>query len=285
MPLDTAAATTFDDLIANCGLPRVEARALLEHATMQPREFLVAHGPEPCPPAAAARFQRLVADRSAGQPLAHLVGEREFHGLRFSIDRHVLIPRPETEGLVDEALTLIATIAAPKVLDLGTGSGIIAICIALARPDATVVATDRSARALARARRNADEHGVRIAFRRGDWWRAVAAPLAGCLEATGFDLVVSNPPYVASADPHLLEGDLRFEPRAALSPGPAGTEAIERIAAGAPGRLHRGGWLALEHGHDQAAAVVALLARAGFEAVATRKDLAGHDRITVGRLA
>ncbi|MET0507512.1 MAG: peptide chain release factor N(5)-glutamine methyltransferase [Burkholderiaceae bacterium] len=284
MPTDTAAATTFDALIATSGLPRVEARALLEHATRQSREFLVAHGTEPCPPAAAARFRRLVVDRSAGRPLAYLVGEREFHGRRFGIDRHVLIPRPETEGLVDEALASIAAIADPAVLDLGTGSGIIAICIALARPDAAIVATDRSARALARARRNADEHGVRIAFRQGDWWQALAGRPPKPFDA-GFDLVVSNPPYIAAADRHLVEGDLRFEPRAALSPGPSGTEAIERIAAGAPGRLRRGGWLALEHGHDQAGAVVAILASAGFEAVVTRQDLAGLDRVTVGRLA
>jgi release factor glutamine methyltransferase len=170
------------------------------------------------------------------------------------------------------------------IVDLGTGSGAIAVSLALARPDARIFATDRSPRALAVARGNARLHHATIGFHEGDWWDAIPAG-ASAPWAAGLDVVVSNPPYIAAGDPHLGRGDLRYEPLAALSPGPAGTEAIERIAAGAPQRLRSGGWLVVEHGHDQGPVVATILARAGLDEIATRRDLAGHDRITRGRRA
>lgn len=198
----------------------------------------------------------------------------------------MLIPRPETEELVDEALLRIAGLPSPRIVDLGTGSGVIAISLALERPDAHIVATDLSPTALAVAAGNAAAHGAIVEFRHGDWWQAIppdAAAAASPDTSAAFDLVVSNPPYIAGADPHLARGDLRHEPRTALSPGDAGTEAIERIAREAPRRLRAGGWLVVEHGHDQGPAVAALFARAGLVSIDARRDLGGRDRITAAR--
>ena len=273
---------SFDELVRDSALPRIEARALLEWVTGRSRTELIAHGDEPARPAQALRFRELAAARRAGQPLAHLLGQREFFGHRFLVDSTTLIPRPETEHLVETALACLDGLVAPAVIDLGTGSGIIAISIALARPDARVWATDRSDAALAVARRNAQALGVTLQLHAGNWWQAIdgadpAPPV--------FDLVVSNPPYIAADDPHLAQGDLRFEPREALTPGPAGTEAIDRILADAWHHLGPGGWIAFEHGHDQGAAVRSRLEAAGCIAVSTRQDLAGRDRITFGRHA
>lgn len=270
---------SFDRLIAASGLPRVEARALLEHASGRPREWLIAHGDEPAPAAVARRFEALARRRRAGEPLAYLVGHREFHGRAFEVGPAVLIPRPETEALVDLALALAAGPA--RVLDLGTGSGCIAITLACLRPDWTVVATDRSADALALARRNAQRlcpqalAEGRLAFRQGDWWEAVP-------ERERFGLIVSNPPYVADADEHLLRGDPRFEPRAALAAGADGLDALRTILAGAPQRLDAGGALIVEHGFDQGAAVRGLMVAAGLTGVRTLVDAAGLERITTG---
>lgn len=276
----TGAAATWDALLARAGLARIDARALLEQVSGRPREWLAAHGDEAAPDDAARAFDELAARRRAGEPLAYLLGWREFHGRRFAVGPSVLVPRPETEGLVDAVLARLAPPGGPppQVLDLGTGSGAIAITLALDRPDARLVATDASHEALAIARANARRLGAPgIAWFTGDWWRALPADLPP------FDAVVSNPPYIPDADPHLLDPALRHEPRAALASGLRGLDAIEAIVAGAPGRLADGGWLLLEHGHDQGEAVRERLHRAGFDAVATLADLAGRDRIAIGR--
>lgn len=270
----------FDDLVRHGGLPRIEARALLERATGHSRTYLIAHGDEAASDDEIARFHRLAEARRAGQPMAYLLGEREFLGRLFQVDASTLIPRPETELLVEIGQACLEGRPAPTVIDLGTGSGIVAISLALARPDAQVWATDRSMAALAVASRNAEALGARIAWHQGDWWQALATADEG---APAFDLIVSNPPYIAAADPHLDQGDLRFEPRDALTPGPSGTEAIEQILAGCGRHLRPGGWIAFEHGHDQGQAVRRLLRGAGLEAIETRRDLAGLERITLGR--
>jgi release factor glutamine methyltransferase len=276
-----ADAPAWDALLARAGLPRLDARALLSHVSGRPREWLLAHGDEPADPGAADAFDALAARRRAGEPLAYLLGWREFLGRRFAVGPAVLVPRPETEGLVEAALARLPAPggAPPRLLDLGTGSGVIAISLALARPDATVVATDACADALAVARVNARALGAdRIGWRQGDWWAALPT------DAAAFDAVVANPPYIALGDPHLLDAALRHEPPAALASGPRGLDAIARIVAGAPARLAAGGWLLLEHGHDQGDAVRGLLRAAGLDAVATLADLQGLARITLGRL-
>lgn len=265
-------ADCADALVAASGLPRLEARALLEAATGRDRSWLVAHGDEPLPFAAVGEFLRLAALRRAGRPLAYLLGEREFRGRMFRVDDAVLIPRPETEGLVDWALEL----PGPRVVDLGTGSGVIAISLALDRPDWTVVGVDASARALATARANAIRLGARVEWRQGDWWTALAP-------GSKYDLVVSNPPYIAAGDEHLARGDLPHEPAMALVSGETGLEAIRTIIARAPQWLAPGGWLLLEHGHDQADAVAGLMRAAGFVDVTVRRDLAGLERLCGGR--
>ncbi len=267
----------WDTLAQTCALPRHEARALLEHASGRKREWLIAHGDEAADADAAARFEALAARRRAGEPLAYLLGWREFHGLRFAVNHHVLIPRPETELLVDEA----AARAAPgaRVIDLGTGSGAIAVTLARLRPDLRITATDQSAQALDVARDNARQLLSTAASPRwllGDWWQAVPA-------GESFDLIVSNPPYIADADPHLSCGDLPHEPRSALAGGADGLSDRRRIAAGARQRLAAGGWLLLEHGYDQSAALQALLRAAGWRDVATLADAAGHPRVTLAR--
>ena len=228
-------------------------------------------------------FARLAERRAAGEPLAYLLGEREFHGLALAVTPAVLVPRPDTETLVDWALRLLhapplAQVAAPAVVDLGTGSGAIALAIK-ASSRATVWAVERSPQALAVARRNASELGLDVHFAQGDWWQA----LEGRLDApAAFDLVVGNPPYIAPGDPHLAA--LSHEPIAALVAEDEGLADIARIAQGAPARLRTGGWLLLEHGWEQAPAVAAILARAGLVDVQTVADIEGRPRCTGGRL-
>jgi release factor glutamine methyltransferase len=256
--------------------PRADAEILLAHVLGRDRTWLVAHADADCDAVLATRFESLLARREAGEPVAYLVGRRGFWSLDLEVGPGVLLPRPETELLVEFALQHLDPGSTARVLDLGTGSGAIALAVASERPRATVEAVDASAAALEIARANARRLGLsRVAFHPGDWF----APLGG----RRFDLVLSNPPYVAEHDPHLERGDLRFEPRAALASGPDGLDAIRRIAAGAAAHLAPGGRIALEHGFAQAAAVRALLSAAGLREVASIRDLAGHERITHAR--
>jgi release factor glutamine methyltransferase len=275
-------ACSWDALLASLSLPRLDARALLQHSSGKSREWLLAHGDEIAPPAICQQVRDLAARRQAGEPLAYLLGFREFHGRRFAVDASVLVPRPETEGLVDAALAHLPAAApgapAPRLLDLGTGSGAIAVTLALLRPDLSVTATDLSDQALALAQRNARALGAPpIAWHVGSWWEALPA------DTPAFDRVVSNPPYLADDDPHLQGDSLCCEPPMALSCGPRGMEAIEAIVAGLPRGLATGGWLLLEHGATQGVAVRDCLRAAGLHSVSTLPDLQGLDRITLGQ--
>jgi len=270
----------WEDLVLRSSLPRLEARILLAHASGRSREWLVAHGDEAADVDATRAFTELARRRQAGEPIAYLTGTREFYGRAFKVSPRVLIPRPETELLVRQALARAGSGA--RVLDLGTGSGAIAVSLACERADLRITATDRDDQALAVARRNAQRlaaeavAGGRLQWRAGHWWAAVDA-------ADAYDVVISNPPYVATGDPHLDRGDLRHEPRAALAAGADGLEALREIVAGAPSHLRPGGWLLLEHGHEQGDAVRALLEAAGFVETGTLCDAAGLPRVTIAR--
>lgn len=254
------------------GVARLDAQLLLAHRLQRPRAWLLAHDDEALPASVAAQVDTDLAQRAAGVPLAYLVGEKEFHGLALHVTPAVLVPRPETELLVDWALELLGD-APADVADLGTGSGAIALAVKHRRPAARVTASDASAAALAVARGNAEKLGLAVEFVEGDWWQ----PLAG----RRFDLVLSNPPYIAGEDDHLPA--LAHEPRAALTPEGDGLDALRCIVAGAAEQLRPGAWLLLEHGHDQAVAVQQLLAGHGFVAPATRHDLALLPRCTGAR--
>lgn len=261
---------------ARMRIDRADAECLLAHALGRPRSWLFAHGDDTLDDAAVTRFDALVARRSEGEPVAYLVGRRGFRKLDLAVTPDTLIPRPETELLVELALARIPAGNDARIADLGTGSGAIALAIAVERPRAHVVATDRSDAALAVAHANARANAIaNVEFRSGDWF----APLAG----ERFDIIASNPPYIADDDPHLSQGDLRFEPRAALSSGRDGLDAIRSIVRDAPAHLRDGGWLLLEHGHDQGEAVRALLLHAGFAEVETVQDLEARDRVALGR--
>ncbi len=264
------------------GLERLDAQLLLGHVLGRSRAWLLAHGDEPLPPEPAQRLAALVERRAAGEPFAYLVGEREFHGLALTVSDAVLVPRPDTETLVDWALELLdgplRHLDHPTVLDLGTGSGAIALALKSACARARVWATDRSPAALAVACGNAGRLGLDVRFVHGDWWAA----LAGIADASSFDLVVSNPPYIAADDPHLAA--LTHEPIAALVAAQDGFADLDAIVVGAPAHLRAGGWLLLEHGWTQAPAVRQRLATAGFAAVETRMDLAGRGRGSGGTL-
>ncbi|HET8744410.1 MAG TPA: peptide chain release factor N(5)-glutamine methyltransferase [Ramlibacter sp.] len=256
------------------GLARIDAQLLLLHVLGRvgtERGWLVAHDDEALAPAAEAAYADLCSRRNAGEPLAYLTGEKEFFGLPLQVDARVLVPRPDTETIVEWALELLRPLRAPRVIDLGTGSGAIALAIQRARPDARVEAVDRSAEALAVARANAQRLQLPVQFRQADW-------LAG---AGRYDLVVSNPPYVRAQDEHLAA--LRHEPLSALVAGEDGLADLRAIVGAAPAHLAPGGWLLLEHGWDQAAAVEALLAAAGFTRLSNRKDLGGIVRCSGGQ--
>lgn len=253
-----------------------DARWLLAHAVGRPHSWLFAHGDDPIEPALAARFETLVARRAAGEPVAYLIGRRGFWRFDLAVSPATLIPRPETERLVELALARLPAGPDAAVADLGTGSGAVALALAVERPDVEVVATDLSEAALAVARANAAELGLgRVAFLAGDWY----APLAG----RRFDVLVSNPPYIEAGDPHLVRGDLRFEPPTALASGDDGLDAIRVLAGGACAHLRPGGWLLVEHGLSQGAAVRALFEAAGLGDVETARDLEQRDRVTLGR--
>jgi release factor glutamine methyltransferase len=267
--------TTVAELLRASPLPALETRILLAHVLGWSRTQLITRDTQELPAGPLAEFHALAARRAAGVPIAQLTGSREFFGLEFEVTPDVLIPRPETELLVELALAAARRLAAPRVLDLGAGSGAIGVSIAHALPHATVVATDRCAAALAVARRNAARlAGARVALHLGDWFEA--------LPVQQFDVIVSNPPYIAASDPHLNQGDLRYEPRDALTDHADGLGAIRAIVAAAPPWLVMGGALWIEHGYDQAEAVRAIFNAHGFEAVRSERDLACIERVTGG---
>jgi release factor glutamine methyltransferase len=269
---------TVRQLLATADVPgesgRLDAELLLSHALEQPRSYLYAWPEQEVAPRRRESFKQMLDARRAGQPVAYLLGEREFWSLPLRVSEHTLIPRPETETLVEWALEL-ALPAAARVSDWGTGSGAVALALASERPTWQLLATDISADALSVARDNARQLKLgNVEFLQSDWE-------AGLVGLT-FDLIISNPPYVAESDPHLTQGDPRFEPIAALRSGPDGLDALRCIIAAAPNHLGAGGWLLLEHGFDQAQAVCQLLQAAGFSAIGCRQDLAAVDRVSGG---
>jgi release factor glutamine methyltransferase len=261
---------------ADAGEAVRDAQVLLGHALGASRAWLRAHDGDHPEAARVLHYERLLSGRAAGQPVAQLLGAREFYGRSFRITPDVLIPRPETETLVEAALQKLPPGRSQAVLDLGTGSGCIAVTLALERPATAVTAVERSPAALEVARANALQLGARVEFLSGDWF----GPVAG----RRFDLVVANPPYVAAGDPHLRRGDVRFEPAEALAAGADGLRDLRRIIDGAPASLCEGGWLLVEHGHDQSEACRDLLAGAGFVELLRLADLAGVPRVAGGRL-
>jgi release factor glutamine methyltransferase len=273
--------TTLAHLLAQArasGVDRLDAQLLLSHVTGLTREALIAHDQDLAQAAHAAAFRAAVTQRAQGVPLAYLTGRREFHGLMLRVTPSVLVPRPETELLVDWALELLATalqaIEHPEVVDLGTGSGAIALAVKHVCTRSNVLGIDESEAALTVARANAGALDLDVAFEPGNWLARNGT--------RGFDLILANPPYIDADDPHLVA--LHAEPSSALTPGLDGLTALRDIVLQAPGHLHPGGWLLLEHGHNQAAAVRVLLEQAAFGEITTRCDLAGVTRCTGGRL-
>lgn len=267
---------TVAHLLTASSLPRLESRLLLMHASGLSRTQVTAFPETLLDEAACARFADLQQRRLAGEPVAYLLGEREFYGRRFQVSPAVLIPRPETEMLVDLALDRLRGQPQPRILDMGTGSGIIAISVALELPAAEVWALDISADALQVARSNATALGARVQFLASDWYQALPPDVH-------FDLILANPPYIEQGDVHLQQGDLRFEPAMALTDFADGLTALRQIFAGASARLRAGGWVMAEHGFDQGPACRALVQQAGLQEVQTLQDLAGLDRISGGR--
>ena len=285
MPADLYTIAQALHALTARGLPRLEAQMLLLHALGQPthaRAWLLAHDGDAVPAAAAEALHALAARRQAGEPVAYLVGQQAFHGLTLQVDARVLDPRDDTETLVDWALALwppgggAGPVAAPvDVLDLGTGSGAIALALAHQRPHSRVTAVDASADALAVAAANAQRLALAVAMRHGSWFEPVAGER--------FHLIVSNPPYIDALDPHLSEGDVRFEPRSALVADAAGLADLAQIIRLAPDHLLPGGWLLLEHGWQQGGTVRELLQQRGFLSVATVRDYGDQERVSLGQ--
>lgn len=282
------------ELNLDAGSARIEVQMLLQQVLGVSRAYLLAHPEQALNEVQAATYRALLQRRMAGEPLAYILGEREFFGLDFKVTPATLIPRPDTELLVELALAriplpspgLTATLSRERergwgrgfrVLDLGTGSGAIALSIAHARPEAAVTAVDASTEALEVARENVQRLNIgNVRLLRSDWFSALAGER--------FDLIVSNPPYIADGDAHLVQGDLRFEPRSALASGADGLDDIRRIVAGAKEHLNAGGWLLFEHGYDQAARARELLGAAEYAGVFSARDLAGIERVSGGRM-
>ena len=261
------------------GVDRLDAHLLLAHVLGCTRAWLIAHQEADLSAERWAAFASLISRRATGEPLAYLVGAQEFRSLRLRVSPDVLIPRPDTETLVEWALELLPERESPTIADLGTGSGAIALALKHARPHARVHGSDFSAAALTMARATGHRLGLAVSWHLGDWWQAIAPS-----RVPHFELVVANPPYIAPGDHHLA--GLRHEPQSALVPRDddgAGLADMRRIVEGAQRQLRAGGWLLLEHGFDQAAAVRDLLRAACFEAVASRADLGGNARVTGGR--
>ncbi len=284
--MDSAPSVTLAELLRRaaerlspaCPTARLDAEVLAAHVLGLNRAGLIAAHARALDDDTQRHLELLVQRRERGEPVAYITGRREFWSLPFAVTPAVLIPRPETELLVERALARLPAGTEAAVVDLGTGSGAIALAIARERPRARVVATDASPEALELARANAAALAIdNIGFFRGEW----LAPLTGIT----FDIIVSNPPYIRNDDPHLQQGDVRFEPRAALASGSDGLDAIRIIVRDARAHLNPGGWLLLEHGHDQAAAIEQLLDRAGYIDIRGYTDLAGHRRVIEAAIA
>ena len=273
-----ALAHARETLRATSGSARLDAEVLLAQALGWSRARLRAHPDAPLDPMSARRFEALVERRRTGEPVAHLTGRREFWSLDLAVTPDTLVPRPETEHLVEAVLGVLPPGEAATVADVGTGSGAVALALACERPRAFVLGSDRSPAAVAVARANAVRLGAgNVSF--------LVADACAALAPGRWSVIVSNPPYVAENDPHLAAGDVRFEPREALVAGPRGLSMLETLARQGPPRLVPGGWLALEHGREQGPAVRGLLAGAGLEAIETLPDLSGNERVTLGRRA
>jgi release factor glutamine methyltransferase len=269
-------ALTIRRALEGAGLVPLDAQVLLAHVLGRDRTWLAAHAGDALPRTEAEAFFALAQRRRDGEPVAYLTGAREFWGLRLAVSPSVLIPRPETETVVELALARLPVDRDIAVLDLGTGSGAIALAIAHERPRAQVLATDISEDALTMARANAKRLGLtNVEFMEANWFDGVPP--------TRFDLIAANPPYVEPQDPHLHDGDVRFEPRSALTPGGDGLDALRVIIAGAKAHLAPGGTLVVEHGFDQSETVRALFAESGFSDIAAARDLAGIPRVVAGR--
>lgn len=268
-----APGSTIDALLKNSPLSPLETRILLTHALNLSRVQLITQSERTLTAEEAQRLSALFRRRVAGEPIAYIVGEREFYGLALHVTPDVLIPRPETELLVELALDRLPQNG--RILDMGTGSGAIAVAAAHTRPDAEATAVDVSEAALAVARRNAIRHGVNVAFLQSDWYHVLADQQ--------FDVIVANPPYIVAGDIHLSQGDLRFEPIGALTDHADGLSALRAIVAGASKHLASGGWVLMEHGYDQACAVRGLLSAHGFTDVQSWQDLAGIERVSGGK--
>lgn len=269
------AGCTLATVLKTAPLDPLENRILLCHALKLTRVQLITQSERRLDLAEADTLAALLARRLQGEPIAYIVGQREFYGLDLRVTPAVLIPRPDTELLVELALERLPRQG--RLLDMGTGSGAIAVAIAHTRPDAAVTALDASAAALEVARSNAATHQVRLQLLQSDWYQGLPA-------GSPFDVIASNPPYIVAGDQHLAQGDLRFEPLDALTDHADGLSDLRSIIDGAPGHLKPGGWLLMEHGYDQAAAVRALLAGSGFDHVQSWRDLAGIERVTGARL-
>ncbi|MDU9399830.1 peptide chain release factor N(5)-glutamine methyltransferase [Pseudomonas sp. zfem003] len=269
------ASLLSDPRLPDSPSPRLDAELLLAAALGKPRSFLHTWPERVVSGEAAERYASYLERRRQGEPVAYILGHQGFWSLDLEVAPHTLIPRPDTELLVETALALV-TLPQARVLDLGTGTGAIALALACERLGWQVTGVDRISEAVALAERNRERLGLgNAAFRESHWFSA--------LGAERYDLIVSNPPYIAAQDPHLAQGDVRFEPSSALVAGADGLDDIRLIVSQAPTHLNAGGRLLLEHGYDQAAAVRELLAREGFEAVESRRDLGGHERISLGR--
>jgi release factor glutamine methyltransferase len=275
--LQADAARLNTTLLLGTATARIEVQCLLQAVLQVPRSYLLAHPEQALAAAQKAAYDTLLQRRLRGEPIAHILGEREFFGLKFKVTPDTLIPRPDTELLVELALQRIPADSRFRVLDLGTGSGAIAISIAHSRPDADVVAVDTSAEALQVAHENASRLGIaNLSFQRSDWFSELAGQR--------YNLIVSNPPYVAAGDVHLTQGDVRFEPISALASGADGLDDIRDIVGRAGDFLERGAWLLLEHGYDQAHKVRTILEQHGFAEVFSAQDIAGTERVSGGML-
>ncbi|HEY5738912.1 MAG TPA: peptide chain release factor N(5)-glutamine methyltransferase [Gammaproteobacteria bacterium] len=276
--IDAAIRWATGQIAACSESPRLDAELLLAHCLDKPRSYLYSWPEKPLDESCWQCFQQLVRQRLQPMPVAYLLGRREFFSLEYAINSAALVPRPETELLIELALQRIPTAESWRVCDLGTGSGIIAVTVASQRPACRVSACDLDPRCLALARDNADRHGVEVEFFESDWYLGLAP-------GARFDLILSNPPYIAAGHPFLNQGDLPAEPRLALTPGPTGLEALRTIIAGAPEFLEPGGWLMVEHGYDQQLPVAELMAAAGFVEIRCESDASDLPRASVGRLS